>query len=405
VHVFVSRISANLGNDDKRVRKELQDTALKLVEINLKISTDSCASNDPELRPNETIDSENFKSLLSKKYAISLVSNVVPGLFGVLFPDRERALSYILPQIFTFLRDHKETNLPWVHLAVRFLANLMKAGFPTKSWKKDALDLFYDNCFFLIDFNTISEWKSLIHEIMASDRTNFENLMRVASKSFQAHQPAMMFVSKEQENILRARNIKRIAFVLYCSEFDYYVNQLPAILERIVEAIKSSPSSLIIQQIFLLMRVILLRVTPKKLTNFWPVIMHELMRSLTFNPKSPQYDKVMLSAIKFVDMAQLIPCEQLKLFEWIFVRDHFDTVSSPIPLYESYLDSIANATPIRSEGRLVPPSKARRPLVALRDLSTFEQLASTMQYYSDFSYQACVTGGALDTAMVGWRGS
>ena len=87
----------------------------------------------------------------------------------------------------------------------------------------------------------------------------------------------MMFVGKDQENLLRARNIKRIAFVLYTGELDQWSNYLTTIQENLVDALKLSNALAVYEQVFLCLRVMLLRLSHKKLTSFWPVILAEMV--------------------------------------------------------------------------------------------------------------------------------
>ena len=95
----------------------------------------------------------------------------------------------------------------------------------------------------------------------------------------------MMFVSKEQENLMRSRNIKRIAFVLYAGDLDQWSNYLTLIQEILVDALKLPNAHTVYEQVFLCLRVMLIRMSHKKLTSFWPVILAEMVKtSFSFFP-------------------------------------------------------------------------------------------------------------------------
>jgi hypothetical protein len=86
-----------------------------------------------------------------------------------------------------------------------------------------------------------------------------------------------MFVSKEQENLMRARNIKRLSFVLYSGEIDLYQSHLSWIQEKLVEALKLPDAYPVYVEVFHCLRILLLRVSSKRLMSFWPVIFAELV--------------------------------------------------------------------------------------------------------------------------------
>ena len=100
----------------------------------------------------------------------------------------------------------------------------------------------------------------------------------VVGKSLQSH-ATMVFVSKEQENLLRARNIKRLAFVLLAGEFDSYSTSVPIIQEHLFDALKLPQAPSVYEQVFTCLRVLIFRVSATRLTAFWPVVLAEMVRS------------------------------------------------------------------------------------------------------------------------------
>ena len=76
---------------------------------------------------------------------------------------------------------------------------------------------------------------------------------------------------------MRARNIKRIAFAIFSGEMDKYSGYVTGIQEKLLEALKLAHAHSVYEQVFLCMRVLLLRVTPKRLATFWPAILTEMV--------------------------------------------------------------------------------------------------------------------------------
>ena len=74
-----------------------------------------------------------------------------------------------------------------------------------------------------------------------------------------------LFSSKEQELEQRALLLKRLAFVIFCSDVDQYQKQMPEIQERLAESLRTIPTSPTVQSaVFLCFRVILIRMSPQR---------------------------------------------------------------------------------------------------------------------------------------------
>lgn len=113
-----------------------------------------------------------------------------------------------------------------------------------------------------------------------------------------------IFSSKEQEYEQKAQLLKRLAYVILCSEMDQYHKYMPEIqgelslkrqfifcnidfiviicyllLERLADSLRLPQVIPSIQaQVFLCFRVLLLRMSPQHATSLWPVIVSELVQ-------------------------------------------------------------------------------------------------------------------------------
>lgn len=116
-----------------------------------------------------------------------------------------------------------------------------------------------------------------------------------------------IFSSKEQEYEQKAQLLKRLAFVILCSEMDQYHKYMPEIQgkysrsifiksiivflhtyiytliillsERLADSLRLPQVIPSIQaQVFLCFRVLLLRMSPQHATSLWPVIVSELVQ-------------------------------------------------------------------------------------------------------------------------------
>lgn len=113
-----------------------------------------------------------------------------------------------------------------------------------------------------------------------------------------------LFSSKEQELEQRALLLKRLAFVIFCSDEDQYQRQMPEIqgathtylpeeaklmatclniAERLAESLRTIPTSPRVQSaVFLCFRVILVRMSSHHVTSLWPLIITEMVQVFSY---------------------------------------------------------------------------------------------------------------------------
>lgn len=156
-----------------------------------------------------------------------------------------------------------------------------------------------------------------------------------------------LFANADQKPML----LKRQAFAMFSGELDQYHLYLPLIQERLTETLRMNPSPAVSAQMFLMFRVLLLRISTQHLTSLWPIMVTELIRTFTRLEKALQVDKdnsklakvvrgtldrngqvnfsqaeldMYLSACKFLDTSLAFPPERIPLFQmyrWAFVPE------------------------------------------------------------------------------------
>lgn len=90
-----------------------------------------------------------------------------------------------------------------------------------------------------------------------------------------------IFTSKEQEYEQRAALLKRLAFIIFCSEFDQYHKYMPEIQEQLANSLRLPQVVPSVQAAVLLcFRVLLLRMSPDHVTSLWPIIIAEMVQVL-----------------------------------------------------------------------------------------------------------------------------
>ncbi len=201
---------------------------------------------------------------------------------------------------------------------------------------------------------------------------------------------APLFISREQDLANKARQLKRISFVIYAGQIDQYISYLPAIQEKVVEALKVTNASPIYCQVFVMLRVLLLRFSASHLRSFWPTVVTELVRGwyITETPQLRVFAEtvdppLILAACKFLDLALILHTEEFHLYEWMFVCDVIDESVQQqqhkfVPAIEYMVQQQASSD-ISQQPTIVVDSSSRRKL-----LITVTQLSEKGQDFTVF---------------------
>lgn len=148
--------------------------------------------------------------------------------------------------------------------------------FTYRTWRKEIWEVFTDNRFFYMPPSTGKKWIKVIGTAFSIEKERMIELIARVMTS-----PSTTFFSnKDQESLNRSLNLRRLSFVLYAGTVDQYVPQLPVIQEKIVELLKLDHGEMVHTEIYLCLRVILMRFSQKHLMNFWPVLITELVSVL-----------------------------------------------------------------------------------------------------------------------------
>ncbi|XP_071783130.1 protein DOP1B [Centroberyx gerrardi] len=278
--------------------------------------------------------------------ALALLAEILAPLLDMVYrsDEKEKAvplISRLMYYVFPYLKNHSAYNMPSFEAGAQLLSSLSGYAYTKRAWKKEAFELFMDPLFFTMDASCAPSWKSIIDHLLTHEKTMFKDLMSMQSSSLK------LFTSAEQKPML----LKRQAFAMFSGELDQYHLYLPLIQERLTEALRMSQTPAVSAQIFLMFRVLLLRISPQHLTSLWPIMVTELIRIFARLEKALQEDKevsklakvvrgaldrngpvnfsqselgMYLSACKFLDTSLAFPPERMPLFQmyrWAFVPE------------------------------------------------------------------------------------
>ena len=81
--------------------------------------------------------------------------------------------------------------------------------------------------------------------------------------------------------LLRAFNVRRMSFAILSGEKNQFLINLPAVQEKLVDLLRNVNTPVVESEVYLCVRVLLCRLSPHNLASFWPVLLTELVSSLS----------------------------------------------------------------------------------------------------------------------------
>lgn len=188
------------------------------------------------------------------------------------------------------------------------LTEMTRISSSLRSWRPHIADAFTDSRFFS---TCTPRWRPLVHALM-DEKERFPDLLsRITVAS------ANIFVNREQEMLARALNLRRLAYVILAADQNNYLVHLPSIQERLVDVLRTDVSPRVHAEVYLCLRVLMCRISAQHLTNFWPVILAELIKvfegAMDDPPEGGEELGLILSACKFLDLLLVIQSDDFQM--------------------------------------------------------------------------------------------
>ncbi|EAL17745.1 hypothetical protein CNBL2580 [Cryptococcus deneoformans B-3501A] len=330
-------ISKTTALEDRRLRRDLHDTyarALDLVVNNSLKIAEAGIWDRPDIAKSVDADKEDDVDVekgLVKIYDY-LATAVIPNL-RLLLVESDRvnsACSGIIVAIVNPAFRRQRVDAP----ILRLILEISRIPSTAKTWRPLVSDFFSDHRLFKSKPSVETDyWKQLILALFTSDKERFPDLLSRITSTSSAN--INIFTNREQEMAGKCGNLRRLSLILLAAERNHYLGLLPAIQERLVEMLRSgNVSARVHSEVYLCLRVLMCRISPQHLTNFWPVILAELLRIFERTLDEPPEDEseellLVLAACKFLDLLLVIQSEDFQIHQWMFVTDTTDAAYPP----------------------------------------------------------------------------
>ncbi|KAH7886231.1 Dopey, N-terminal-domain-containing protein [Phlebopus sp. FC_14] len=457
VCVLGDKVTQTTAMDDKRIKRDLQETFGKLLDacvtfvgrssepsswirrtakeslINGRSSPAPRGVTDLKLDEKENSSSLSLQDSAKPSWGSELPAQVTNFIATTALPnlrkfltDNDRvagACSNIIYYVVTPGLKSKSKPLDLDRMVVEIIKGMTRIPPALKVWRAPVLDILYDNQVFNSNSTVATKWKPVIKALFDSDKTSLNDLLgRIATGP-----STNIFTNRENEMLVRSLHLRRLSLVIFSGEKNHFLAQLPTIQEKLVDVLRNVSSPIVQSEVYLCIRVLLCRLSAHNLTSFWPVILTELYRIfeqiITAVPADESEDLLLiLSASKCLDLLLTLQTEEFQIHQWIFVTDTVDAVYrpddwTPDAMFDQ-LAEIVGSLPVpdakeRTRGRseAIYPSAAsvtfpsasdpramRRPMLnALRQIDSIRDLIPFFSHVSISSYESVyASAGNID---------
>ncbi|KAF8215761.1 Dopey, N-terminal-domain-containing protein [Mycena galopus ATCC 62051] len=458
--VLAEKITQTTAMEDRRIRKELQETFGKLLDSCVvfvgraydqgswirrstkdALGTNGRESPAPALREEKLAASVSslpgdvtprpVPTELASQVNLFIATTAMPSLRRFLMDNDKvvAACTNIVYYIISPAMKGKSRPMDVDATVVTMLLEMTKIPAALKTWKPPVAELLSDNRLFNCNSEDAEQWKPIIKSLFDLDKTAFPELLAKVATAPSAN----IFTNREYEMLLRSLNIRRLSFVVFAGDKNHFLTLLPSIQEKLVDILRNVTAPIVQSEVYLCIRVLLSRLSQHNLTSFWPVLLTELYRIFeqlmtTLPPDGSEDLQLILSASKCLDLLLTLQSEEFQIHQWIFITDTVDAIYRPDECFpEAMLDQLAEIVsslpaaesreaPV-ANGLIISPSPyaanfgserpMRRPLLnsirqidSIRDLAPFFSSVSISSYESVYASAGTVDWNAIEKGIM-----
>ena len=235
----------------------------------------------------------------------------------------------------------------------------------SKTWRKDVAEAFNDPRFFCASSLSLAEngWLPILRQWALLDKDRMSEFLARISPPTSA---GIMFGVGASSARLEADRktqltLRRMAVLVLAAADDAFIINLATFQEKLAELMTataaSSPSSATRAEVFMVLRGLILKMSPVHMASFWPIIHSELSDAVSSLFPEETHDKYniycVLQACKLLEVLLIMAPDDFQMREWLFVTDTIYAVYRPadwdpvalVDVLAEDLDSKAGITP------------------------------------------------------------
>ncbi|KAL4803763.1 protein dopey [Aspergillus unguis] len=350
----------NFG-EDRRMKKELGDVLLRLLTA-IFTSKPLGLSQEQGISGRASVDHDSSSvSHIGPDDMLSILAASMPA-FATTLGDMDRittAVSGISTNVIGPLIRARLFPNNLNHNFMTLLQHIAKIPQAAKVWKKDVAEAFNDPRFFGSQLDLVKNgWINLFRQWVLVDKERFSEILTRLTPPATA---GIMFgvgasAARLDADRKAQLNLRRISLLLLSAGDDYFMAEMPALLQKLEDLLgataSSSPSSATRAEVFMVLRALTLKSTATNLSQFWPLINGELQEAISAISAGNQQELYnsysLLQACKLLDTLLVLAPDDFQLLEWLFVTDTVDAIYPP-ELFEptALADEVSHSLGVR----------------------------------------------------------
>ena len=325
----------------------MQDLFIRQLTATLTIRPMSAAQEASASTDQLTVNDSSSKTPSENRYAagaeglVSVLASITPNLSKVLV-DTERIAattntisSQVLGPIFGSKTFPENVNRRTLDL-LQALSSISEASKPVK---RDVGEAFNNSRFFSTPSSLAqSAWLPVLRSWSLGDKERISELLSRLTSPTSAGVLGIGATSARKEADRKTQlNLRRIALLILAAADDTYVVNLSTIQDKIIDLVNasatSSPSSVTRAEIYMLIRALVLKISPVHLAPLWPTIGFELFDAINsaYTPSQAESLSIacLLQACKLLDTLLTLELDDFQMQEWLFISDNADPFYGP----------------------------------------------------------------------------
>ncbi|KAH3682767.1 hypothetical protein WICPIJ_006226 [Wickerhamomyces pijperi] len=407
IAIFNQKLSHSKFYEDRKVKRDVADYFSKILPICLngikvQYKTESSESS-AEIRKNGEYTNEEMYNHVS--FISSEIKSIIPE------SDKQHSLissilTHLISPIFKSGKNFPALTKPY---QLDLLSSLVQQYPTSRSVRLLTNDAFSDPLFFSAQINDLTYWNSIIVNqvsnttaLTATASDPNEKINDLLTKLTQSS-GANIFNWNENEQLFKAAQLKRVSYLMAVDTKDRYIAILKDLFKKL-DSLSSLDS--ILADIFLAIRVVLLKVSPIHLYGFWTFIYTVLQEYFVKVLNSVKVEDVnlrtLLHACKLLDVILVLKFEDFQ--EWIFIIDTIDAIYRKNDTIFSLIDEISANTKLFSLDAVTEEKSLlsridknlRKPgLLGVTSIGNINQLHQFFNGLSYYNYENTYNGGEV----------
>ncbi|OQO01648.1 hypothetical protein B0A48_12685 [Cryoendolithus antarcticus] len=328
--------NTNFG-DQRKMRRELGDLFQRLLA--------ACFATSPPVTHavTSTVPQDETDSVLGQRSMdiTVILTQIMPHIENLLdASDRvANAVNTIMSGIISHELRAKSFPANVQPDTLVLLATLTAKAPAAKPWRKEVSEAFMRPRFLDTSADFMQRyWMPVLYQWSGTGKEQMNDLL---SRLIAPSSAGIMFgvgaaAARIKADIETQMTLRRLCVLFLASPTDTHLKSLQAVMVKLTELFEasalSSPSAAVKQEIFMVCRVLVLSVSPARLTPMWPLVNSWLKAALVggLTWSSENADNItnlaLLQACKLLEILLALSPNEFQLHEWLWVTDTTDAI-------------------------------------------------------------------------------